>query len=197
MKLVASVHAGLGLAMFACAGCSTAMLAAENPTLAAASAMSEAAANVSNSRTERNVATMEASYAAAKAAAVRTGDEQLSCEQLQAEAYALAEDPETAKTSATLEASGNARTTTGLAASAANAGALVAGSVATQGNPAARDSFLLAQSASVLAQTTAAGDGSRDVALAAGMMPKAARVERVYALAEEKKCPFAQQRAAN
>jgi hypothetical protein len=191
------MRAAIGLAAFACAGCSTAMMAVENPTLAAASVMSEAAANVSNSRTDRNVATLEASYAAAKAAAVRAGDEQLTCEQLQAEAYALAEDPEMAKASAALEASGKARATTGLAASAVNTGALLAGSAATQGDPAARDAFLLAQSASILAQTTAAGDGAGDVALAAGMMSKSARIERVYVLAGEKKCSFAQQGAGN
>lgn len=182
------VSAGLGLV--ACAGCSTAMQAVENPTLAAASAMGDAAANITNSRTERNAATLEASMAAARAAAVRPGDEQLTCEQLQTEAYALLEDPARAEASASLEASGKARAAAGLTASAVNAGTLVAGAAATAGNPGARDTFLLGQSAAVLAQTAAAGDGAADVKTVLSMMPSAARIERVYALADEKRCVF-------
>lgn len=163
----------------------------ENPTLAAARAMSDAAAEITNSRTEGNVEELESQLAAATAVAVRPGDDALTCEQLQVEAYALAEDPSIAAAGETIGASAQRQFNRAQAAAGVGAATLVTGAVATAGSPEARDVFILAQSASVLAQTAAnSGADAEPMAAASGLMPLLGRLERVHALAEAKDCAF-------
>lgn len=168
----------------------------ENPTLAAARAMSDAAAEITNARTEGNVQELESQYAAAAAAAVRPGDDALTCEQLQVEAYALAEDPSIAAAGDTIGASTRRQFNRAQASAGVGAATLVAGGIATAGSPEARDAFILGQSASVLAQTVAnSGADDAPMAAASGLMPLLGRLDRVHALAEAKECAFMRQAA--
>ena len=168
----------------------------ENPTLAAARAMSDAAAEITNSRTEGNVQELESQYAAAAAAAVRPGDDVQTCEQLQVEAYALAEDPAIGAAGETIGASAQRQFNRAQASAGVGAATLVVGGIATAGSPEARDALILGQSASVLAQTVAnSGADDEPMAAASGLMPLLGRFDRVHALAEAKECAFMRQAA--
>jgi hypothetical protein len=168
----------------------------ENPTLAAARAMSDAAADIVESRTERNAAMLQAQLEAATAAAARPGDESLTCEQLQAEAYALAEDPSLTAASETIDESMRDQANRAKISAGVNTATLVGGAIATSGNAQARDVFILGQSASVLAQAASTiGADAKPMAAASAMMPAMGRLQRVHALAEEKDCAFMRREA--
>jgi hypothetical protein len=184
---------GCAILVLACAtaGCSTAELALENPALAGASVMNNASTSIANNATDANVAYFEAQQVAAAKAAVHDGDDQLACEQLQAESNDLSSDPKVKAASAAIQAQQQQRGKQVGAATALNMATGAAGAVASASSPGAQGAAVLGQSASILAQTAAMTSGSTGVRADMDVViANSARQQRVFGLAKAKDCAF-------
>jgi hypothetical protein len=153
--------------------------------------------NGSQAGMEQSADDFMAAQAAAQAAAIKPGDEALSCDQLQVEMQAITTDPRMQAATASMGANAQAQmdkakaaqaaaVTTGIAGAAVGiAGSFIPGAgFFTQG-------AMMAQQAAMSAQMNEANrDRTKMMNDMSGMMPFMMRGQRVMDLANAKKCAF-------
>jgi len=157
----------------------------------------DAAMADSQASMDQSVSNMMAAQSAAQAAAVRPGDEALTCDQLQAEMMAITTDPKMQAATASMGAGAQAQMDKAKAAQAGMVATGIAGTVAgVAGSFIPGASFftqgaMMAQQAAMASQMKEADrDRTKMMNDMSTMMPMMMRGQRVMDLANAKKCAF-------
>jgi hypothetical protein len=151
----------------------------------------------SNNQLQMQGANMMTAQASAQAAAIRPGDEAMSCEAIQAEMGVMFNDPAFQGAIASMGAAAQSQQNRAKAAQASAVGAGIAGTAASvagsmiPGMGWLGSAAIQAQQASILAQMPAANrDRAQMMSDMTSVLPQMYRGQRIYEIAQAKKCAF-------